>query len=137
MKNKIKNKKGFTLIELIVSVTIIAVLTVVGVVSYTGTSKKARDGRRVADLEKVRIALELYRQDLGSTYPADGTLTTKLAPKYIQAIPTDPKSGTYTYDQTGTGYTYELGAKMENLGSTNVAAYSGCGGTCNYKVVSP
>ena len=50
-----KNKKGFTLIELIVSITIIAVLTVAGVISYGGANKKARDNRRMADLEKIRI----------------------------------------------------------------------------------
>ena len=58
---KINKKNGFTLIELIVVVTIIAVLTVVGVISYSGTNRKARDSRRMADLEKVRIALELYQ----------------------------------------------------------------------------
>lgn len=129
-----KNKKGFTLIELIVVVTIIAVLTVVGVVSYSGTSKKARDSRRTADLEKVRIALELYRQGLGSTYPVD---LNNLTPNYIQILPTGPKGDTYTYSQTGTGYTYNYGAKLEDLGSTNIAAYSGCGSTCNYQVTNP
>lgn len=122
MKNKTKKnghacrQAGFTLIELIVTVTIIAILTVVGMVSYSGTSKKARDNRRMADLEKIRVALELYRQGTGSTYPADGTLNTTLVPKYIQAIPTDPKGDSYIYDQTGTGYTYTIGTSLEETG---------------------
>lgn len=112
-----RKNKGFTLIELIVSVTIIAVLTVVGMVSYTGTSKKARDSRRMADLEKIRIALEIYRQGEGGTYPADGTLGTVLVPKYMQELPVGPKVGDiYEYDQTGTGYTYILRTTLEETG---------------------
>ena len=115
MKNKTK-KNGFTLIELIVTVTIIAVLTVIGVVSYSGTNKKARDNRRMADLEKIRIALELYRQGTGSTYPADGNLSAKLVPNYIQIIPIGPKGDSYTYDQTGTGYSYTITTTLEETG---------------------
>ena len=134
MKNK---KNGFTLIELIVSVTIIAVLTVVGVISYSGTNKKARDSRRMADLEKIRIALELYRQE-NNGYPLilDGLLT----PKYIQTIPVDPKGTTYGYYEYAlkTTYTYDLKANVEDLGSTNMSAQSGhCGNVCDYKVTQP
>lgn len=114
-----RKNKGFTLIELIVSITIIAVLTVVGVVSYGGASKKARDSRRMADLEKIRIALELYRQGTGSTYPVNLTsLTTN--PVYLQAIPVGPKGvgvgDTYSYTKTGTGYTYILKTNLEETG---------------------
>jgi len=121
MSNKLNKKmkrknNGFTLIELIVSVTIIAVLTVVGMISYTGTSQKARDSRRMADLERIRIALELYRQGTGSTYPADGSLNTKLVPNYMQELPVGPKNETYAYDQTGTGYTYILSTNLEETG---------------------
>ena len=135
MKNKTKKKDGFTLIELIVSVTIIAVLTVVGVISYTGASQKARDGRRIADLEKIRIALELYRQDVGA-YPASLSL---LETKYIQKVPTGPKGEIYSNGYSNsTSFTYSLGINVENLGSTNVATKT-CGtiSDCNYEVNNP
>jgi len=51
-----KYSVGFSLVELIVVVTIIAVISVVGMVSFTGANKKARDNRRQADLEKIRIS---------------------------------------------------------------------------------
>lgn len=123
-------KNGFTLIELIVVVTIIAVLTVVGVISYSGTNQKARDSRRMADLEKIRIALEVYRQSVGSSYPQTGSLSTVLVPTYIQELPTDPKTkAAYTYTRV-TNYTYTIRASVENAGSSNVA-----GGI--YEVKSP
>lgn len=113
----IKNKKnGFTLIELIVVVTIIAVLTVVGVLSYSGTSQKARDSRRMADLEKIRIALELYRQGMGSSYPANLSV---LKPNYIQELPVGPKGVGDSYVYLPSGYTYTLTATVESAGSSN------------------
>lgn len=123
MRNK---KNGFTLIELIVSVTIIAVLTVVGVVSYTGTNKKARDSRRMADLEKIRVGLELYRQGIGGTYPSS---LNALVTNYLSEVPAGPKGEVYDYDQTGTGYTYTLKTTVEDSGSTNVSGY--------YQVTNP
>lgn len=105
-------KNGFTLIELIVTVTIIAVLTVVGIISYSGTSKKARDNRRMADLEKIRIALELYRQATGSTYPVNKN---SLVPTYLQAFPIDPKGNSYSYSRP-TGYTYSITTILEETG---------------------
>lgn len=134
---KINNKKGFTLIELIVSVTIIAVLTVVGVVSYTGTNKKARDSRRVSDLHELRIALELYRQSVGSSYPAN---ISSLIPTYMQNLPTDPKTNAnYVYGHSG--YTYFICANVENAGSTS-ANVTNCSGLPSgyagyYKVTNP
>lgn len=118
MKNK---KNGFTLIELIVVITIIAVLTVAGIVSYSGTNKKARDSRRMADLEKIRIALELYRQGTGSTYPL--LLDSLVDKEYLQSIPTDPKNigTTYLYTPSINGYKYIIKASVEDLGVTNIA----------------
>jgi prepilin-type N-terminal cleavage/methylation domain-containing protein len=127
------NKKGFTLIELLVAVAIVMVLGVLAMVNYGGAQKKARDGRRLSDLEKIRVALELYRQALG-TYPENRD---DLKPNYLQDWPSDPKAG-YTYDYNRpTAYTYTAKAQMEDLGSTNMPAESGCGGSCNYKVNNP
>lgn len=108
-------KKGFTLIELIVTVTIIAILTVVGMVSYSGTSKKARDSRRMADLEKIRVALELYRQGTGSTYPSYSDYNAGALKPYIQSIPIGPKGDAYTYLRPN-GYIYTITTTLEETG---------------------
>jgi len=128
-------KKGFTLVELIVVITIIMVITALGVVNFAGINKRSRDSRRVADLKKVSIALEIYRQENGE-YPS---AQAGLVPDYLEIIPLDPKNPTNLYDlDIGEKYSYELYAHMEDSGSTT-GTYSGgsCGETCNYRTINP
>ncbi len=66
MSNKIKKIRAFTLIEILVVATIIAVLVTVTAVSFSNAQKNSRNSKRKTDLETVRQALVLYRQDKGS-----------------------------------------------------------------------
>lgn len=114
---------GFTMVELMVTMTIMMVLTAIGVVSFQQASLKSRDNRRVADLEKIRVALGLFSQESGTTYPTEANLETVLVPKYLKSMPTDPKAGNvykYVLDPLNSGnkYTYALLANMESDGST-------------------
>jgi len=129
MKNK-----GFTLIELMVTVGIIAMLTAIAMVSFSGANKKARDGRRKSDLEKIRMALEMYRQEKGY-YPE---LDTDLAPNYLQELPVGPRKDTYLYTRdVGSSFRYTLDASVEDVGATTGNYGVGCSGNCNYRVVNP
>ena len=92
-------QRGFTFIEILVSVTIIAVLIAIGVASYASVNRRARDAKRKSDLEQVRSALEQYRADIGS-YPTSGwSLSSSnpdwidlLTPTYMDNLPVDPKN---------------------------------------------
>ena len=123
MKTINKNKLGFTLFELLVSISIIAVLTAVAVVSFGGLNKKTRDARRMADLEKIRVALESFKQINGS-YPAAVGNTANLT-GYLDRWPVDPKSNSvYRYS---VGTTYFICATVELLSSTTPST-TGCSG---------
>ena len=63
-----KIKKGFTLIEILVVVSIIGILTTVTVVSLNYAKKKATDIKSVTELDQLKKAIELYRTDKGK-YP--------------------------------------------------------------------
>ena len=63
------NTKGFTLIELLVVIAIIGLLSSVITASVNVARAKARDAKRLSDLQQVQIALETYYADHGS-YPA-------------------------------------------------------------------
>jgi len=110
-KNYYLRGSGLTLIELIVVMCIISVLAGIGVYSYQGYVLKARDGKRKADLEQIRSALEMYRTD-NQTYPATGTQEAALAP-YL-SWPTDPKNvSPHVYVYSGGGNSYSLCVTLE------------------------
>ncbi len=113
----ISSSLGFTMIELLVAATIMIVLTTIGLVSYRSINQRARNGKRKADLEQVRSALEQYRVD-ESTYPQtesfNGMVTTISEYISAQAI-TDPKNidpYVYTYSSTD-GRDYTVCATLE------------------------
>lgn len=127
MTKKHISGSGFTLIELLVVTTIIIVLATIGLVSFTAAGKTARDGKRKADIETVRQALVLYRQQHTSTgYPTVNYSTlvgtsylTNPSDSYLsQPTPTDPGTYAYTYTST-TGTTFCLCAQMENTTKGN------------------
>lgn len=128
-------KRSFTLIEILVVVTIIGMLTVAAVVSYSQFTKQARDSRRMTDIEQVKAALEMYRST-NNVYPANlGLLTSGTV--YIQSVPIDPKDPTYLYYYTSNGTDYTLAAQLENTsscGSSPGAPNCGAGNPCNYCV---
>ena len=66
-----KNKsKGFTIIELIVAIAIIAVLAAIVLAGVNQYDKRARDARRIADINQVVKALRVYYSENGR-YPDD------------------------------------------------------------------
>ena len=65
------NNQGFTLIELLVVISIIGLLSSVVVGSLSSAKKKAEGAKIVQDMNQLKIALELYRNDHGK-YPNEG-----------------------------------------------------------------
>ncbi len=63
--------RAFTLVELLVTTTIIGLLAVAGTASYSFVRAKARDAKRVADISTIRDAVEIYFEQHGS-YPISG-----------------------------------------------------------------
>ncbi len=101
--------RGFTLIELLVVISIISLLSSIVLASTNNLREKARDARRIADMDQIHKALLLYALDNGGHYPAtkgaclgmsssqicannlkgNDALNTALAP-YMKTVPLDP-----------------------------------------------
>ena len=63
---------GFTLIEILVSISVIALVSTIGVTGYQSVSRGGRDALRKSDLEQIRSALEIYKSEYGQ-YPAEAS----------------------------------------------------------------
>ncbi len=114
------NKKGFTLVELMVVVAVIAILATALLVGLGGARKRARDARRVSDMKQVQNVLELYYAKVG-TYPNVSTweeLANSLQTENITSqLPHDPLNSsdyTYHYGVSSDQQNYTLGARLEN-----------------------
>lgn len=96
---KTNQKAAFTLIELMVVVSIIAILATLGISSYSTAIKKSRDARRKSDIQNIAQGLVLYRSDEAG-YPA--SLDLLVSGKYMSAIPKDEQAGVdYKYTPSG------------------------------------
>lgn len=130
-------RTGFTLIEILVVITIISLLATVGAGSYTTLTKHSFDSRRKADLEQIRSALEMWKSNNGvypSTVPLGLTLTDGTN-TYLQKVPNDPKAPTRVYNIVVTSSNYTLGADIENEAAASSDQCGDCGERyCNYCV---
>lgn len=110
-------KRAYTLFELLVSISIIGILIAVASLSYGTAQKKARDARRIEDLNAIQKAYEMYYSQNNGSY-----LTTNppagLAPNYIQALPNNPKGSAYNYN-TLTTSTYCVGVSLDSAAGGN------------------
>jgi len=121
---KLNIKNGFTFVELLVVITIIAMIFSAGVVTYTSINSKSRDARRKSDLEAMRQALEMCRS-MVSSYPTaayvyQGSPTASQlscgasGPVILKTTPYDPISkAAYQYTLNADG-SYEIRATMED-----------------------
>lgn len=85
---KVNSSKGFTLIELLVVIAIIGVLATLILLQLGVARAKARDAKRIADVNQVRTAIELYFDDNGGGYPGAA-----LCPQTVGAVCTAPNVG--------------------------------------------
>jgi len=97
---KLRMKKAFTLVEMLIVVIIIGILMSALLPRLKGAQERARDTARKANLSQISTALEMYFNDNGE-YPSwihcTKDLTSALVPKYMNAIPSDPQQNRKTY----------------------------------------
>ena len=105
---RLQKTSGFTIVELLIVIVVIAILAAITIVAYNGIQARSRDATRSSDVAGIKKALELYKTDVGN-YPAVcgagdnqgcsvSGLSSVLVPTYTNKIPQDPVStSSYSY----------------------------------------
>lgn len=107
-------KKGFTLVELLVVVSLIGVLSTLILANLNAARERSRDAVRKSDLRNIQTALRVYYNDYGR-YPAGTSTITacgggltpvactygsgwaRYTTTYMNILPKDPLSSTQNY----------------------------------------
>lgn len=164
--SQFRSQAGFTLIEILIVMIIIAFLASLSAGSFQSSQRKSRDARRRSDLHTLSTALEAYYNDKGE-YPNssvdfkisgcgsicdwgarfyDADITNGAT--YIEKLPSDPSTGRgFKYAYISDGDAYQLYARFENeedpsvphdvSGVAQVYTDVDCGvGACNFGVSS-
>jgi len=114
--------RGFTLVELLVVISIMVILTAVAAISFNKAQISGRNSRRKEDMRNVQSAAEQYYM-LNKVYPIN-TTTAWMGldgQMVLQQFPVDPKnSGGYVYTTSTLSTTgYCICAQLEGSNSGN------------------
>lgn len=101
MEHLIK-KAGFTLVELLVSIAIIATLTAILLPNFMGARERAKDTQKIQDMAAIKNALRAYYNDY-QTYPGDDDDVLDI--DIVTTMNDNPKDTVYI-QTVGIGYSY-------------------------------
>lgn len=111
------NEKGFTLMEILIVLSMIAILAAIAVPIYNQSLLKARETVLKENLYQVRDAIDKYYSDKGG-YPS--SLSTLVSERYIRELPLDPienskETWEEVYNDNGEGIT-DLKSSSDKVG---------------------
>ncbi len=129
-------KKGFTILELLIVIAVIAILVGIALPRFKGMRDEGNYARAKGELRTLQTGVESYYIHSGS-YPASDTLSvlTTASPTIISALPTDPftSGSNYGYKKSANGnyyviYSVGVGGTATITGISDAGALSGSAG---------
>ena len=101
-----KTNKAFTLLEILVVISILGILIALGTAAFSTAQKKSRDARRQGDMKAIQKGFEqLYAKN--TAYPTTAELDTLDTDIFPAGLPDDPKNSgdnVYTVNTDTDGY---------------------------------
>jgi prepilin-type N-terminal cleavage/methylation domain-containing protein len=106
MSNFKRTQHGFTLIELMIVIAIIAILAAILIPNFLHARAEAQTAGCEGNEKQIATALEEYAVDHNGSYGAGGTVTsTLLGTLYLGVTPKDPvDASNYSVNTTGASY---------------------------------
>ena len=98
-KQRRRGERGFSLIEVLVAVTIIMIMGTVVVTKLIGNTETAKQAKALTEIKSMKTQADIYQLRTGKPI----TSLNDLAPDYIEEVPTDPWGGEYTVEQQSDG----------------------------------
>lgn len=106
MKAQAERQTGFTIVELLIVIVVIAILAAITVVAYNGMQTRAKVSRSASDLKNISQAVVMYHTEQGQVPCFDHNWidTTEAAwvSKYM-SWPRNPSGGRYHWEHGTVG----------------------------------
>lgn len=117
MSKKINNQKGFSLVELIIVLSVIGILSAIAIPKFSNIQNKAKESSVKALAHTIQLYIEtFYLQE--STYPTptdsgvEALMDTLIAEDILTTIPSNPFTNLpYTDDDSSGEITYTLNSQ--------------------------
>ena len=103
------NRKGFTLVEIMIVVAIIALLAAIAIPSFLKSRQESRKSSCINNLRLIEHAKQQWATTNGKTQTDTPDLDADIVP-YIKAKPVCPSGGSYTVNNVGTAPVCSLAA---------------------------
>ncbi len=135
-----KQRKGFTLIELIIVIAVISILISIALPRFKGMQDEGNIAKSKGELRTLQTAVESFYIHNNQSYPSALSALTSAVPSIVTSIPTDPFSsggGSYGYTRGGTNnkfyVIYSVGAGGSGSATiTSDAVSETAGSSCIY-----
>jgi len=115
-------KKAFTLVELLVVISIIGTLVAILLPNFMGARERARDAQKIQDAYAIKNALRMYYND-NQAYPTPNAGTVNLPTSYMM-----PSGLEHTYEQTNSGDGFVIRILLESgQGDDDLESQRKCG----------
>ena len=110
----IKRRDGFTIVELLIVIVVIAILAAITLVAYNGIQNRANDNVVLSDISNIRKKMEVAKIDLGH-YPQSFTDFTNYASYKLSKSSYDVSMSNAYYLADIANDTYALGLRSKSL----------------------